>query len=88
MAQRLLKKHEDDVDALITECFELSTSRLPDKEELEILRAMLQEQKDHFTQHPAQAEEFLNVGETNKDESIDPAELAAASVLAKALLKS
>ena len=61
-------------------------SRHPDKRETDILAQLYQEQLQHFTRHPMEAEELLKIGQKVRDQSLPAPEAAAATMLAQALL--
>lgn len=61
-------------------------SRLPDAQESEILAELYAEQLEHFSRHPEQADELLQVGSAPRDASVPAPAAAAATVLAQALL--
>ena len=86
LGQRMLKKHGDDVGAVVEEMFRVLTSHRPSAQEREILNKLYREQLSNFEQNPEQAEQFLKTGDAPRDESIPAARLAAAGVLASALM--
>lgn len=61
-------------------------SREPDVREAEILSRLYHEQLRYFQTHTADAEQLLMIGQKRRDDTIAPAEAAAAAVLAQALL--
>lgn len=75
-----------DVAAMIDAGFLRCLSRHPDAREIEIVTQLYNEQLDHFTQHPAEAEAFLKIGNTPHNGAIPAPQAAAAAVLAQALL--
>ena len=88
LAQRLLKElpgEAGDEDRLV-HGFRLCTSRRPNEAELTVLRQLLEEQRAHFTDDPKAAGELLKIGQAPADADLLPAELAAWSVTAQALL--
>lgn len=66
--------------------FRLATGREPSERQLQTLVTLYDEQRDLFAAHPDAAKQLLAVGEANVDGSIDPADLAAGTVLAQAIL--
>ena len=70
----------------LVRAFRLCTSRHPEARELEILTQLLAEQRAHFAVHPEEAAKLIKVGQRAPDAALDPVELAAWSVTAKALL--
>ncbi|MCH5377700.1 MAG: DUF1553 domain-containing protein, partial [Planctomycetes bacterium] len=85
LAQRVMLA-ETGTDARLTRMFRLLTSRRPEEAELRILRALFQEQRGRLADEREAAEQLLSVGDDRRDESLDPAELAAMTVVAQALL--
>jgi hypothetical protein len=85
LAEKLLKEEKNDAERL-EKAFRLCTSRLPAAPELEILTQLIAEQREHFASRPAEAAELLTIGDQPVSKEIDSAELAAWSVVTKALL--
>lgn len=85
LAEKILAGKQSDAEAL-TKAFRLCTSREPEAREVEILTQLLSEQRAHFSDHPQEAAELLQVGDAPVSKEFEPAELAAWSVTAKALL--
>ncbi len=89
LAERLMKDPESaqatEAERLVR-AFRLCTSRHPEARELEILSQLLAEQRAHFAAHPEEAAKLIKVGQRAPDATLDPVELAAWSVTAKALL--
>ena len=89
LAERLMTDPESaqatEAERLVR-AFRLCTSRHPEARELEILTQLLAEQRAHFAVHPEEAAKLIKVGQRAPDAALDPVELAAWSVTAKALL--
>jgi hypothetical protein len=51
-----------------------------------VLRRLLDEQREGFRQRPEAASKYVAIGEWPLDESVPPAELAAATVMVSALM--
>jgi hypothetical protein len=66
--------------------FRLVTGRVPGEAECAILARLLGEQREIFAANRDAAIELLSVGESHCDASVDPTELAAATVLAQAIM--
>jgi hypothetical protein len=75
-----------DVDGRLAEAFLRLTSRRPDRGEATALRNLFNEQLSHFMEHPAAANQLLQVGELPLNETLPPAELAALTVACQAIL--
>ena len=86
LGQRMLKKHGDDVDAMLADTFRELTSRVPLAKEMAILKRLHAEQLDHFERNAGEAEKFLATGDAPRDKSIPAARLAAAGMVASTLL--
>jgi hypothetical protein len=85
LGQRMILKYGAGPRNIAPSMFQTLTSRKPTEKETAILTALYDEQLEHFRQHPQAASDFLKVGDAPHAPSIDPAHLAAAGVLAKAL---
>ncbi len=85
LASRVLATNADDGTRL-TQLVRRVISRSPDDDELSLLHDLLQRQREHFLKIPADAKTLVSVGEWKHDESIDPIELAAMTVVAHTLL--
>lgn len=59
--------------------------RKPSDDELKILSDELEHQREYFAAHPNAVDEFLAVGESKPDETIDRIELAAMAAVARVL---
>ena len=77
LAQRMLHVHPHDPSAAIKYGFELVTAREPSTEETGILTAEYEKQLAGFSHDPAAADALLAVGESPRDESLDPCAHAA-----------
>ncbi len=85
LGQKMLRKHEDDQEAIIDEIFRLLTNRRPGEKEQTILRRLYSDQLQYFNANPNKAEEYLKVGRAGCDK-FAAARLAAVGVLAAALM--
>ena len=86
MAERIiLEGPQSDADR-IRFAFELATARLPSEREVEILQGALRRSLKDFQQNPERAKQYLLVGESNRNESIDLAEHAAWASVASMIL--
>ncbi len=66
--------------------FRLLTGRRPNERELPVLEALYREAYDEFRAGRSDAGKLLGVGDAPRDPAIDPAELAAWTVLAQAVM--
>ena len=81
LAERLLKKHRHNIDALAAESFRLLTSRKPSSRELTILRRLYEEQRSEFRAAPDLATELIG-----KTASKAPERVAAATILVNSIM--
>ncbi len=86
LGEKLHQEAKGDVAAMIRQGFLRCLSRAPDDKELDILTRLYREQLEYFTQHAADAEELLKIGQTPRQAEIPAAQSAAAMILAQALL--
>ena len=86
LAQRMLQDGGPDLTAQLTHVFRLTTSRRPTRAELNVLTRLYREQRDGFAADPQAAARLLAVGDSANDPSVNPIDLAAGTILAKALL--
>jgi mono/diheme cytochrome c family protein len=74
------------IDSRIRYMFELVTSRPPEDRELSVLRKLEEHESETYQHHPDLAKKLLAVGESPLPAGTDPAELAAWTTVASALL--
>jgi hypothetical protein len=87
-ADAVLRAHPDDPGAQLDEAFRRFAGRAPDTRERTILRATLEEQHGFFADRPEAVREFLDIGEFRHGEGLDPAALAATTVVCQLILNS
>lgn len=85
-AQRMVKEGGKDDGKRIALGFRWCTSRAPDAEEIAVLTKLLAAQREHYAADPDAAKKLLAVGDAKPDPKLDPAELAAWTGVAQALL--
>jgi len=66
--------------------FRVSTARLPAPREVAVLRGILNDELEHYRQHPDAAEKLLKVGASPVDPAVNQAELAAWTTVASMIL--
>ena len=66
--------------------FALLATREPSATESSLLAALYGEQLEQFQREPAAAEKLIHIGDSKPDATLAPAELAAATVMAQAVL--
>ena len=86
VAQRMLKEGGETTDSQLAWAFQLITSRSPTARETAILRQMYSEQRTDFAADMEAAKKLLAVGEAKPDAALAPADLAAGTVVALAIL--
>jgi hypothetical protein len=86
IGHRLLKEGGDSVSTRVGWAFHLLTGRKPTAKETAVLKQLFNEQRELFASDADAAQKLLAVGEAKNDASLNQADLAAATILAKALL--
>lgn len=85
-AERLFHQGGNNVQARMGYAFELATGRRPKRDELRVLRTLLEARMAHYQAHPDEARAFLSVGTAHVDSTIPTVELAAYSAVAGLIL--
>lgn len=86
LAERLITEGGDRTADRINYAYRLATSRSANSREISILTTTLKEQLATFKDKPEQAKEFLNVGDSKRNEDIDATEHAAWTVISQLIL--
>jgi hypothetical protein len=86
LAERALREGGKDDKSRIAYAFRLATARMPSGKENSVLRDLLKAQRETFVRDQQAAQKLLSVGETVRDKRLDPAELAAWTTVASAIL--
>lgn len=86
LAARTLREGGKDANSRIAYAFRWATARQPALVEAKVLRALLTQQLARYRNDKKAASEFLRVGETKADDKLEPAELAAWTMVASAIL--
>jgi len=84
-AQQLLLRNTG-TDARITAAFRAVSSRFPNAQEAEIIRATLDQHLTAYRAKPESAKQAITFGESKPDEKLDAAELAAWTMVTNLLL--
>ncbi len=84
-AERLLTTETSDM-ARLDRAFRMATSRQPSAEEVELLFSLLSAQQAVYDADPEAAKALIGTGDSAPDESVDPAALAAWTVVSSAVL--
>ncbi|MBG31107.1 MAG: hypothetical protein CMI31_14080 [Opitutae bacterium] len=85
-ARRILKSDKTDFASRLNLAFELATARPADDLRHKVLQAAHAQQFAIFKAEPARATQLLGVGESKRDESLDPIEHAAWTIVAGMIL--
>jgi len=85
LGERLLR-HAGPLAERLTFAFRLTATRRPTERELSLLTRLYETQRDLFIKDPESARKYLKIGSRPPAPDLDPAEFAAATVIANALL--
>ncbi len=85
-AERLMREGGPSPEQRLAYGFRLATARLPAAEERAVLLQSFRRYRDRFQTAPQDAVLYLGVGESQRDETIEPAELAAYAAVAGLIL--
>jgi hypothetical protein len=77
LAQRIIQQGGAAPESRIELAFRLATSRKPTAAEMDILRGRLETLKQQYSNDSGAAQKVLKIGESKRDEKIDPVEHAA-----------
>ncbi len=86
LAQRILREGGVSIDSKVAYGFRLATGRKPEARENEALKMLLDNQLSSYQRDKAKTAKLLGVGESQPDASIDPATLAAWTMVASTML--
>jgi hypothetical protein len=86
LGQRMLKEGGRTPAEQVAWVFRVATGRQPSEREVPVLVRLLTEQRELFKTDPQAAAKLLAVGDARNDPKLDPADVAAAAVLALAVL--
>ena len=85
-AERILREGGATLDERLTFAFRHVVARAPTERERKLLRQLVEEQLADYRQRADKAEALLKVGESPREGTLDPSELAAWTILASTLL--
>ena len=85
VAQRMLKEGGTAPDDQLRFAFRLITGRQCKPMELNVLRQLFHEQRELFTADKEAATKLLSVGESKNDQTLNPIDLAAGTIVAQAI---
>jgi len=86
LAERVLSEDHDTAKDRLVRAFRLTTSRVPQTEEMEVLNRSLEKSLEHFSSHPEEAEQLASVGEHAKASNLDSGQVAAYTTVMNMLL--
>ena len=86
LAEKLIQQHPGSVEARIQTAFRLLTSRAPTERETAILLRLYKDQQSRFTTTPANATALLTVGDSPRNDKLNPADHAATTVVIQTLM--
>jgi hypothetical protein len=86
LAERALLTAGMQPEERIERAFRLVLARRPTSEEMGVLRAGLERARGEFGRHPEAARKLLHVGESPRNEALDPVQHAAYTVVCNAIL--
>ncbi|WP_090377047.1 DUF1553 domain-containing protein [Dyadobacter sp. SG02] len=85
LAQHMLKNGQT-IDEQIDYAFTALTSRLPDPKEKMVLKELYDEELKDFSHNPKRMKSILAVGEYPLDKTLNPAQLAAGTIVASTVM--
>ena len=86
LAQRMMTEASETAQEAVQFAFELATARIPGPVEQEVLLSLFRKERRVFRRDEEAARRLLAVGESPQNSKLDPAELAAWTVVAGAIL--
>jgi hypothetical protein len=86
VGQRMFQEGGSSLDQQVAWAFRIVTARKPTAQETGVLKKLFSEQRELFAEDTSASQKLLDVGETKNDASLNPADLAAGTVLAETLL--
>ncbi|WP_146450869.1 DUF1553 domain-containing protein [Bythopirellula polymerisocia] len=85
-AEKSLLQGSDSSTDRLDDLFRSFTSRMPTGAEQKVLSELYEEQLDYYKSDRSFADKFLNIGDHQNDRKIDPAQLAALTVVAQTIM--
>jgi hypothetical protein len=85
LAARVLTQRGDDMDGALVDTFRWLTGHRPDEQQLQAVRALFSWQLNHFQNHSADRDAYLQIGRLRVADSIDRNRLAALATVANTL---
>lgn len=85
LAQQIVRSHGDNIEQGVEDLFRTATSRPATNDERALLVELFDKQRQRFSQSPDQTQQWLSVGDTPHDKSLDPPLVAAMASVANML---
>jgi hypothetical protein len=86
LGERMMREGGDTPESRIDFAFKALTGRLARSDERTLLKKMYQEEWEEFQKNPKRSKDLLKVGEYQVDQKLDPAQLAACTMLATTIM--
>ncbi|MCY4157983.1 MAG: DUF1553 domain-containing protein [Bacteroidetes bacterium] len=86
LAERIQRETPNSIDDQIQQGFRLATGRSPSDQEVSLMKNLYNQEREHFTQNPADIDSLFSVGELVADASLDPTNTAALTMVAQLIL--
>jgi len=86
LAERIQREMPGNIDHQIQRGFRLAIGRSPSGQEVNLMKKLYSQEKEHFTQNPADIDSLFSVGELTADASLDPTNTAALTMVAQLIL--
>ncbi len=86
LAEKLIQQYPDSIDARLRSAFRHLTSRAPTEREIALLSRLYKDQHTLFTATPANAIALLTVGDSPRNDTLNPADHAATTVVIQTLM--
>ena len=86
LAERMQKEGGEALEAQLVFGFRLLTSRRPNEQELGLFKALYEEERRRYQQAPSEALALLEVGDWERDKTLDTAQTAALAIVASTMM--
>jgi len=86
LAEHVMVQAEASTDEQLASLFRKLTGRVASEQETRLLQAAYDDQHDYFQASPESVKQFLAIGDHRPNESLDPAKLAAMSMVAETVM--
>ena len=84
----IAKAGEENTEKQLQQVFQVSTGRLPRKDEMDVLRSFLKDELNRFTLNEKDAVAYLNTGETKIKITSDPVQVAALATVVNGIMNT